>query len=80
MLHTCMEILGWGLKIFTVYYVVMAVFTVIKRKRIPAHESKTKFAVLLAARNEEAVIAGTVKSLLEQHYPNEFYDIFVMEL
>lgn len=39
---------------------------------------KTRFAVLVAARNEEAVIGNLVDSLLAQDYPRELYDVIVI--
>lgn len=39
---------------------------------------KTRFAVVIAARNEAAVIGRLVKSLLEQEYPRELFDVFVV--
>ena len=39
---------------------------------------KNKFAVLIAARNEEAVIAELVDSLKKQKYPKKLYDIYVL--
>ena len=48
------------------------------RKLKPAGQKKTRFAVLVPARNEEAVIAGTVKSLLAQDYPRELFDVYVL--
>ncbi len=37
-----------------------------------------KLAVIIAARNEEAVIANLIGSLMAQDYPREFFDVFVV--
>ncbi len=42
------------------------------------HPARTKFAVLIAARNEELVIGPLINSLLTQNYPPELYDIWVI--
>ena len=42
------------------------------------HPARTKFAVLIAARNEELVIGPLINSLLTQDYPSELYDIWVI--
>lgn len=39
---------------------------------------QTRFAVLIAARNEEPVISGLIESLLRQNYPKELFDIYVI--
>ena len=44
----------------------------------PPAQAKTRFAVLLAARNEEAVIGRTVGQLLAQQYPAELFDVYVI--
>lgn len=71
-------VIGWCLRLFTLYYLVIACFALKKRKTVPYAPPKTRFAVLLAARNEEAVIEATVASLLAQRYPRELFDVFVI--
>lgn len=51
-----MEALSLILKIFTVYTAIVSLFFLLPRRKIPRAQAKTRFAVLLAARNEEAVI------------------------
>ena len=65
------------LKLFTVYFACVAIFNLKKRKTCPAAPPKTRFAVIVAARNEEAVIANLVASILRQNYPAELRDVFV---
>ena len=71
-------ILGWIAKILTGYTVLMGVFFLLPRKKYPVVAPKTRFAVLIAARNEENVIATLIKSLQQQDYPKELYDILVI--
>ncbi len=39
---------------------------------------RKRFAVVIAAHNEELVIAHVIDSLRDQNYPDELYDIFVI--
>lgn len=39
---------------------------------------RTKFALIVAAHNEEIVIAHIIDSLFRQNYPRELYDVFVI--
>lgn len=73
-----MDILGWIAKILTAYTTIMGVFCLLPGKRYPVTPAKTRFAVLIAARNEENVIAALIKSLLAMDYPKELYDIIVI--
>ena len=78
MLDIFMEILGWVAKILAGYTAVMGVFFLLPRKKYPIAQPKTRFAVLIPARNEENVIEHLIKSLQQQDYPGEFFDIFVI--
>ena len=49
-----------------------------KAKRYAVCAPRTRFACLVAARNEEAVIGALVESLKKQDYPDALYDIFVI--
>ena len=65
-------------KATTVYFAAVALrWMFIKRKRWPQAAPRTRFAVVIAARNEEAVIGRLVKSLMEQDYPRELFDVYV---
>jgi len=77
-LDAFVDILGWIAKILTGYTVLMGVFFLLPRKRYPRSSPKTKFAVLIPARNEENVIGTIIKSLLVQDYPQELFDILVI--
>lgn len=73
-----MDILGWIAKILAGYTAIMSIFFLLPRKKYPIVPPKTKFAVLIAARNEENVIGKLIKSLQDQDYPKELYDILVI--
>ena len=53
-------------------------FKNINKKLLKKHKPKHKFAVLIASRNEEGVIEHLVKSLLQQDYPKDLYDVYVI--
>lgn len=58
-------------------FVYIPVALLLKDKPLP--EGKThSFAVLIAARNEQAVIAEPIDSLRQQSYPAELIDIYVV--
>ena len=42
------------------------------------HAPSCRFAVLVAARNEEAVIGNLVESLMAQNYPRELFDVIAI--
>lgn len=69
-----------GLIVFTagLYYFIISFFG-LGRRRIPeSREPETRFAVLIAAHNEERVIASLVENLLHVDYPRELYDVIVI--
>lgn len=70
--------LALALKLFTVYFACVALFNLKKRRSCPKAPPRTRFAVLVAARNEEAVIGNLVESILRQDYPAALRDIYVI--
>ena len=49
-----------------------------KKNKIKKSKPKYKFAVLIAARNEQEVIGSLVDSLNKQNYPKELYTTYVI--
>ncbi len=84
MLHylAFLEKLLWVLSsiffIYMLYYIFFVPFAFRKQNPYSAHKPKCRFAVLVAARNEQAVIANLIESLSKQNYPKELYDIYVI--
>ncbi|RCX09976.1 cellulose synthase/poly-beta-1,6-N-acetylglucosamine synthase-like glycosyltransferase [Anaerobacterium chartisolvens] len=62
------------------YYFIISVFGWFKRKEASASmfPPKNKFAVIVAAHNEEIVIGSIVKNLKQLNYPRDMYDILVI--
>lgn len=65
--------------LYSLYFLITGMFGFIKsRHKIGHYESKNKFAVLIAARNEEVVIKSLVESLNNQNYPKDLYEVIVL--
>ncbi|MDD3226914.1 MAG: glycosyltransferase family 2 protein [Tissierellia bacterium] len=60
---------------YQIFYVFVALFN--KGKNFNALKNH-KYAVVIAARNESAVIAQLIKSIKKQNYPSELLDIYVV--
>lgn len=71
-------LLGLGITLWGGYYLVTGLMSCRKPTDYGWHPACTRFAVLIAARNEELVIGPLVNSLLTQDYPAELYDIWVI--
>ena len=67
-----------ALKLVSAYFLIVALFALKKPKPIPWANPNTRFACVIAARNEERVIGELVQSLLQQNYPKTLFDIYVM--
>lgn len=64
----------------TMYYLLLSLFGLYKKEDNGAESCKPskKFALLVAAHNEEMVIGKIIESLNEIDYPKDMYDIFVI--
>lgn len=62
------------------YFFSISIFGWVKRKEDPAikYTPQKKFALIIAAHNEELVIAHIIDSISRQNYPRSLYDIFVI--
>lgn len=78
MLDMWIVILTLLLKAASLWFLAVALFALRKPKRYAVCAPRTRFACLVAARNEEAVIGALVESLKKQDYPDALYDIFVI--
>lgn len=65
--------------LYGLWFAAIAVLGSIKRnKPVPAAAPRYRFAVLVPARNEAGVVGHLVRSLMNQEYPQELYDVFVI--
>ena len=53
-------------------------FGFFRNKEKKNYDPKNKFALIIAAHNEEVVIGNLIESMLKLDYPKEMYDIFVI--
>lgn len=77
-LDTLSLIFAAALRVFSLYFLIVAIFCLKRPKPYERVQAKTRFACLIAARNEEMVIGQLVESLRKQNYPDELYDIYVI--
>ena len=66
------------LRVFSLYFFIIALFCLKRRTSYKRMPPRTRFACLIAARNEEQVIGKLVESLRRQDYPDDLYDIYVI--
>ena len=64
--------------LFTVYYFLIGVNGLWRKKEKKILTPQKTFAVIVAAHNESAVIGQLVDNLKMLDYPKELYDIFVI--
>ena len=69
----CLLMAAYGL-----YFGAVSLGTLLKRKGKIHPAKQLRFAVLAAARNEEACIAGLIESIKQQDYPQKLVDIYVI--
>ena len=65
-----------GCYLYQVVYVFIGLFK--KEKPAAADGEKHRYAVLIPARNEEAVIGGLLESIRKQDYPQELISVYVI--
>jgi cellulose synthase/poly-beta-1,6-N-acetylglucosamine synthase-like glycosyltransferase len=71
-------ILSFVLTLYICYYFVFFLFSLKNQKRRKQYAPQSKFAIIIAARNEEKVIPHLIESLKMQHYPKDLFEIFVI--
>src|SRR5574344_1207598 len=64
---------------YGLYYLFNGFFGFFKPRKfkIRPYLPKNKFAIVIAARNEESVVGHLVESILNCNYPNDLYEIYV---
>lgn len=60
------------------YYIASFFISGKKVKPVPHSKKKTKFAVIVPARNESHVITNTFSSFVTQTYDRKYYDVWVI--
>ena len=65
--------------IYGLYFLITGLFAFQKHQKIiRKYKEKHKFAIVIAARNEEKVIGNLIDSLNKQNYSKEKYDVFII--
>ncbi len=78
-LYILQQALIWIITIFWAYQMVVSFSALIKLKPKKLITNKNhKFMAIIPAHNEEAVIRNLIKSLQDQDYPKDLYDIYVI--
>lgn len=78
-LYMIQQALVWIITIFWIYQLVISVCSLVKLKEKPILEEKVnRFMAIIPAHNEENVIGSLVESLINQNYPKDYYDIYVI--
>ncbi|MEG2435131.1 MAG: glycosyltransferase [Ruthenibacterium sp.] len=71
-------VLGVGLTAYSLYFLLVALLGLRKgRTAVPVAAAQTRFALVIAARNEAKVIGHLVDSLNAQKYPKELFSVIV---
>ena len=82
MMLSLLAAMAWGFSfVFTLYAgynLLVALAGLKKEKKFAPAAVKKRFAMLIAARNEECVIGNLVQTLKAQDYPSDLYDIYVI--
>ncbi|MGL5380885.1 glycosyltransferase family 2 protein [Clostridium sp.] len=64
--------------VVTIYYFVLGVMGLMRKKEKKNYTPTKKFAMIVAAHNEEVVIGRLIESMKNQDYPKELFDIFII--
>ena len=59
------------------YQFVYAILAYVRKRKDAPDAPPHKFAILIAARNEEKVIGNLIDTLNNQDYPKEFFDVYL---
>ena len=65
-------------KLFGLWFPLTSLLFWRRPRPFPRRDPKTRFAVILPARNEERVIGALIRSLRAGDYPAELYDIYAV--
>lgn len=72
------NIIGSVLTIMTIYKTIYFFIGLFFTRKFKPSKNKHKYGILIAARNEEAVIGNLLDSIKKQDYPKELIDVFVV--
>ena len=69
----------WGISsIAVLHYLFFTILGIFKRKKFPKADKKLRYAIMIGARNEEAVIGKLIDSIKNSDYPADKLTVFVL--
>ncbi|MBR1891302.1 MAG: glycosyltransferase family 2 protein [Clostridia bacterium] len=69
----------WGISSLAVlHYLFFTILGIFKRKKFPKADKKLRYAIMIGARNEEAVIGKLIDSIKNSDYPADKLTVFVL--
>lgn len=80
-LNLIVRFFDWIFKIVNMFYFQLPIYIatgLFKTRKFEKAAKNHKYAILVAARNEEAVIGNLLKSIYSQTYPKELVTVFVV--
>lgn len=78
MISTVTAVFQISVFVIMMYYFILGFAGLYRKKEKKNYKPKNKFAMIVAAHNEEVVIGKLIESMLNQDYPKELFDIFVI--
>ena len=72
------EVLQKTVGFFFIHRILLTLIGFFTTRKFPKAKTQHKYAVLVAARNEEGVISHLIRSIREQDYPSELVTVFVV--
>jgi cellulose synthase/poly-beta-1,6-N-acetylglucosamine synthase-like glycosyltransferase len=78
MISTVTAVFQISVFVIMMYYFILGWAGIYRKKEKKNYKPKNKFAMIVAAHNEEVVIGKLIESMLNQDYPKELFDIFVI--
>ena len=66
--------------IYSLYFSLIGILGLLKKNKnkIRIIDKKNRFAIIIAARNEEMVIGNLIDSLKKSSYPDKYFDVYVV--
>lgn len=77
-LRDALGVIAQVMSVLTMYTMLISVIGFFTTRKYPEAKKFHRYAVLVAARNEEAVIARMVESVRNQAYPSGWLTVFVV--
>ena len=77
-IHSCITLLLTAVYLIVLIYIIKG-WSALRRPALRSRDFNTKVTVLIAARNEEAIISYTIEDILAQDYPKHLTEIIIVD-